>query len=175
MISLAPMSGYELAQRVDQTIANFWQISKSQVYGELSRLEELELVKGTDVEQERRPDKRTYEVTANGSQALDQWLAKPGHGPRRLRSGLLLKVFFAHRMTRERFAELLAANRMEAEQERDHLGEIVELLANQADAVYSRATALYGLRQAEAALRWIDEVEASLPNTEPKRTRSKRS
>ncbi|MEX0873784.1 MAG: PadR family transcriptional regulator [Actinomycetota bacterium] len=175
MISLAPMSGYELALRVDRTIANFWQISKSQVYGELSRLEELGLVLGTDVEQSRRPDKRTYEVTASGSEALDEWLVGPGHGSRRLRSGLLLKVFFAHRMTQERFSELLVGYRAEAEAERDHLAPIVESLAGSSDAYFTRATALYGLRQAEASLAWIGEVEASYPKSSSARKRSNRS
>ncbi len=169
MLSLVPMSGYELTQSVDKTIAHFWQISKSQVYGELSRLEELGLVKGTEVEQERLPDKRMYEITEAGLQALDAWLAGEGHGPRRLRSGLLLKTFFAHRMSEERFTELLSSYRVEAEDERKHLSEIVELLdPSIPETFYSRATALYGLRQAEAALQWISEIEASIPKRRTK-------
>src|SRR5688572_29132081 len=91
MLSLAPMSGYELTQSVDKTIAHFWTISKSQVYGELTRLEELGLVSGTDVEQERLPDKRTYELTDLGGRALDAWLESAGTESSRLRSVPLLK------------------------------------------------------------------------------------
>ncbi len=164
MLSLVGMSGYELNQNVDKSIANFWQISKSQVYGELSRLEELGLVQSTEVEQERLPDKRTYELTEAGSAALDDWLSAPGHGPRRLRSGLLLKTFFAHRMTGDRFVRLLEEYRDQAEVDRKYLAEVIEKLdPGLPETFYSRATALYGLRQAEAALAWIDEVEKSIP------------
>lgn len=164
MLSLVPMSGYELNQNVDKSIANFWQISKSQVYGELSRLEELGLVRSTEVEQERLPDKRTYELTDSGAAALDDWLSAPGHGPRRLRSGLLLKTFFAHRMTGNRFVRLLEEYRGQAELEREYLTEVIEKLDPELpETFYTRATALYGLRQAEAALTWIDEVSKSIP------------
>jgi PadR family transcriptional regulator AphA len=164
MLSLSPMSGYELNQNVDKSIANFWQISKSQVYGELSRLEQLGLVRSTEVEQERLPDKRTYQLTDAGAAALDDWLSAPGHGPRRLRSGLLLKTFFAHRMDGERFVRLLEEYRGQAEVEREYLAEVIESLdPSLPETFYSRATALYGLRQAETALAWIDEVKKSLP------------
>jgi DNA-binding PadR family transcriptional regulator len=164
MLSLSPMSGYELNQNVGKSIANFWQISKSQVYGELSRLEELGLVRSTEVEQERLPDKRTYELTEAGATALDEWLSAPGHGPRRLRSGLLLKTFFAHRMTGDRFVRLLDEYRNQAQVEREYLTEVIENLDPQLpETFYTRATALYGLRQAEAGLAWVDEVKKSVP------------
>ena len=164
MLSLSPMSGYELNRNVDKSIANFWQISKSQVYGELSRLEELGLVQSTEVEQERLPDKRTYELTKAGAAALDGWLSAPGHGPRRLRSGLLLKTFFARRMTADRFVQLLEEYRDQAEVERSYLAEVIERLDPELpETFYARATALYGLRQAETALSWIDEVQKSIP------------
>lgn len=164
MLSLSPMSGYELNQNVDNSIANFWQISKSQVYGELARLEDLGLVQSTEVEQARLPDKRTYELTEPGARAFDEWLSAPGHGPRRLRSGLLLKTFFAHRMTADRFVLLLEEYRSEAEAERAYLAQVIEELSpDLPETFYTRATALYGLRQAEAALKWVDEVEKSMP------------
>ena len=49
LLSIAPMSGYDLHQAVDRSIRHMWPISKSQVYAELARLEPLDLIAGTDV------------------------------------------------------------------------------------------------------------------------------
>ena len=169
MLSLAPMSGYELTASVDKTIAHFWTISKSQVYGELSRLEELGLVTGTDVAQERAPDKRSYELTSTGAEVLDTWLVSAVAERSRLRSPQLLKMFFAHRLDRERFEALLDRYRSEAEVSAEQLKTIVDILEATPEAYYARATAVVGLRSAEGVLAAIDEIASDMPST---RTRS---
>jgi DNA-binding PadR family transcriptional regulator len=55
LLSISPMSGYELHQAVARSIARFWPISKSQVYAGLGRLEPLGMVEGTEVPQQRLP------------------------------------------------------------------------------------------------------------------------
>ena len=168
MLSLAPMSGYELAGSVDKTIAHFWTISKSQVYGELARLEERELVRGTDIEQERLPDKRTYELTPEGGRVLDEWLAGSGAEYSRLRSVPLLKMFFAHRLKRDGIEDLLDRHRAGAETARAQLETIVEMLADVPEAFFTRATALVGLRSAEGTLKALDEIRETIPGKRTK-------
>lgn len=162
LLSMAPASGYEVAQRADLSIANFWPISKSQVYGELQRLENLGQVRGTDVAQDKVPDKRVYELTTSGAEQLDAWLSEPTYEPNRGRVAFLVKVFFAHRMPRDRFRKLLERYRSEAERERAYLQQIVDEL-DAPQAWFTRATALYGLRNAEATIAWADEVTATMP------------
>jgi DNA-binding PadR family transcriptional regulator len=58
LLSKAPASGYQLAQEVDGAISNFWPMSKSNVYGELVRLEGLGFIAGSDVSQAKLPNKR---------------------------------------------------------------------------------------------------------------------
>jgi DNA-binding PadR family transcriptional regulator len=164
MLSLAPMSGYELLANVGKTIAHFWTISKSQTYAELARLEGLGLLAGTDVAQEGAPDKRTYTLTDDGVAALEGWLAQPSFGETTTRSHVLLKVFFAYRMPGEVFAAMLETYRQEAEATRAHLASIVDLLEGLPETFYPRATALLGMRTAEATVRWVDEVRSSVPS-----------
>jgi DNA-binding PadR family transcriptional regulator len=163
MLSLHHVSGYELTQTVENTIAHFWTISKSQVYGELARLEELGLVVGTDVSQERLPDKRIYELTAEGGRVLDDWLEQPTHERSKLRSGPLLKLFFAHRLQPDAFDALLDRYAENARRARDELGAIVEALKDEPSWFYQSATALIGLRNAESVLGAIDEIRATQP------------
>ena len=164
LLSISPMSGYDLARSADRSIANFWPVAKSQVYAELTRLSELGYVRSTEVAQEKLPDKHVHELTAHGAAALDAWLDSPGYERSRSRHGFLLKAFFGHRMTPDRFRSLVEEYRREAEAERDHLARIVELLAEVPEAFFARATALMGLRTHEAVLRWADEVGSSIPS-----------
>ncbi len=170
LLSWHPMSGYDIAQAVDRSIANFWPIAKSQVYRELPRLEELGLVAGTDVQQVGVPNKRTYELTDDGAAALDAWLAGPDIASERTRSGMLVKLFFAHRMGAPEAAGLVGRHRSEAEKQASHLRRVVDELAGVPHARFSRLTALYGLRHAEATLAWADEVSRDLAEA-PKRRR----
>lgn len=162
LLSLAPMSGYDLAQAADRSIANFWPISKSQVYSELGRLDDLGLVRGVEVSQEKLPDKRRYEITEAGAEVLDAWLVEPGWEPDRHRVGFLVKMFFGHRLAPDRMLGLLDEYRAEAVRYRDYLREVVDALAEVPEAVYQRATALLGLRGTEATIRWADEVRDEL-------------
>ena len=87
LLSIVPMSGYDLVQAADAAVGRFWPVSKSQVYAELARLEPLGLVRGTEIAQERRPDKRVFRLTGRGEEALDAWLEsadrqRPGSGCR---------------------------------------------------------------------------------------------
>ena len=66
LLSIVPMSGYDLFQAVERSVGRFWPISKSQVYAELPRLESAGLIQGTDVHQERLPDKRVFRLTEAG-------------------------------------------------------------------------------------------------------------
>ena len=153
-----PMSGYELAARVEQSISNFWPIARSQVYGELARLESLGYLEGNDVPQDRLPDKRVYTVTEPGREALDAWLADGEVPPARVRSVLLVKLFLAARMPADVLARMLADVRARAEVDRDTFAGIAERLEGQPGWAEPRVTALYGLRHAEATLAWLDEI-----------------
>ncbi len=150
------MSRYDLALLVQRTIAHFWTIAKSQVYRELDRLETLGYVHGTEVRQKRLPDKRVYVLTPAGEQAFDAWLQVPDAERTRFRSAYLVKVFFANRMPSQTFVELLRRYRDGNELWRQEVDSIVARLRGVQDAAYMRATALLGLRIAEAMVAWAD-------------------
>ena len=56
-------SGYELAKRIDVSVANFGHALPTQIYGELRVVEEQVRGAGRGVEQERRLNKRAFAVT----------------------------------------------------------------------------------------------------------------
>lgn len=171
LLSRGKMSGYDLVQFAQRTIGNFWTIAKSQVYGELARLERLGYVRGSDVRQERRPDKRTFTLTGEGRAALDAWLTSAGHEPDRIRSAFLVKVFFGDRMRPAAFAEMIDAYRERAGAAAGQLRRVASFLESDPDAAFMRATALLGLRINEAAQAWAEEVATTLPRRTVGKTR----
>jgi DNA-binding PadR family transcriptional regulator len=172
LLSQSPASGYQLAQQVDGPISNFWPMSKSNVYGELVRLEELGLVEASDISQVKLPNKRVFHLTAAGEAALDAWLREPTFRKERRKNSLLVKMLFADRLAPGHIAELVEAARDEAEAERARLAAIVDVLEEFPAAQWGRSTALFGLRHAEATLAWADEMRRQLDQlSEPRSTR----
>jgi DNA-binding PadR family transcriptional regulator len=124
-----------------------------------ARLEAAGLVSATEVAQQRRPDKRVYAITEAGEDALQAWLESAELGHERRRHPLLLRVYFGERIPPGRLASLLAAERARLEAARDQHAATVARLEGDQEAVWRRATALYGVRCAEGQLAWLDEVE----------------
>jgi DNA-binding PadR family transcriptional regulator len=72
-----PASGLDLARRFDRSIGFFWSATHQQIYRVLARMEADGWVRSAAVEQQGRPDKKVYEVTATGRDELTSWLGSP--------------------------------------------------------------------------------------------------
>lgn len=72
-----PSSGLELARRFEKSIGFFWHATHQQIYRVLARMESDGWVTVTEVAQSGRPDKRVYDVSPAGADALAAWLAEP--------------------------------------------------------------------------------------------------
>lgn len=84
-------SGYDLAKDFDASVANFWMASPQQLYRELDRLAEQGLIHARVVQQERRPNKRMFSLTAAGHDAIQQFTTKAPK-PSVIRDELMVKV-----------------------------------------------------------------------------------
>jgi PadR family transcriptional regulator AphA len=93
LLSLGPMSGYDIRQLIPRSIGHFWSESYGQIYPGLKRLEAAGLVEKKTERQKGKPDRNLYSLTAAGRDQLQDWLKLPVE--REVpRSELLLKVFF---------------------------------------------------------------------------------
>ncbi|MEU2060300.1 PadR family transcriptional regulator [Streptomyces sp. NPDC013455] len=85
-------SGYDLAKQFDASVANFWMATPQQLYRELERMQAEGLIAARVVEQERRPNKRLFSLTAAGMAAVRAYAAEPPGKPTTIRDELLVKV-----------------------------------------------------------------------------------
>src|SRR5262252_552458 len=118
LLTFREMSGYDLKQLINKNITHFyWSPAKSQIYGELRRLESHGLVTMREVPQTLRPDKRLYHITSKGIEAMQHWLEHSGVEPDSYKSALLLKVFFGHMLSPSTTVRLLEERRKQIAQE----------------------------------------------------------
>ena len=77
LLAREALSGYDLKQRMKGRVGYFWNAGHSQIYPELARLEDGGFVTHSVVEQRDRPDKKVYEITGSGLEALKDWVTQP--------------------------------------------------------------------------------------------------
>jgi DNA-binding PadR family transcriptional regulator len=162
LVSVRPTTGHDLAAYAERSIGQFFPLTRSHVYSELDRLCQLGLLDVTEVPQERFPTKRVYEITPQGVEQLDDWLAETALPPERQRNLFLVHVFFGDHVSPERMASLLDAYETAALAYRDRLSELVDRLAHRPESRFRRATALFGLAQVQAKLDWLEQVRPIL-------------
>ena len=97
LLAKEPAHGYELKLALEQTFgAAYPSPNIGQIYVTLKRLEADGLVRSQDVAQTTRPNKRVYELTPAGREAVAAWVDEPSDGPR-VRDDFFTKLILAPR------------------------------------------------------------------------------
>lgn len=161
MLALAgERSGYELARRAERGIAYLWTPSRSQIYKVLPRLVAFGFARARRVEQDRRPNKALYQVTAAGLEALRAWLEEVDEEPVDP-VDFPLKVFLCDFASPETALAQLAAYRRFLER---RLQAYEQMEAEEAGLPrgYPGHVLQHGLTRVRATLAWIDETTAAI-------------
>jgi len=176
MLTLQPMSGYDIRKTVDASIAHFWNESYGQIYPILKALEREGLITANSSGHGFR-NRQEYAITPEGRAALEAWLSTP---PRKeiVRNELLLKLFFARNAPlnrsfnhleeyrRSQVAELQHFRRMERQLAREH--------STHADLPYWLTTLRFGIRHCEATIRWAEDAIRELQKSAHRKRKADR-
>ncbi|MBI2681690.1 MAG: PadR family transcriptional regulator, partial [Acidobacteriales bacterium] len=91
LLTLKPMSGYELKKLMQGSIAHFWTESYGQIYPALRKLASECLAQRKTERSSGKPERQVYRITTKGRTVLRRWLeSEPRVQPPR--SELLLKL-----------------------------------------------------------------------------------
>lgn len=83
LLAKEPAHGYELKTQLEQIFGEAYPTpSIGQIYVTLQRLERDGMVRGQEVIQSTRPNKRVYELTESGREAVIGWIDSTSEGPR---------------------------------------------------------------------------------------------
>lgn len=92
LLARQPATGYDLSRQFKGSVGFFWNASHQQVYQQLKQMHADGWLSYQEQAQTDRPDKKIYQLTAAGQEALSQWLAG-AVAPPKTRDALLVKLY----------------------------------------------------------------------------------
>ncbi|MBF6352156.1 MULTISPECIES: PadR family transcriptional regulator [Nocardia] len=151
-------SGYDLLKRFENSMANVWAATQSQLYGELGRLEREGLI---EIAAEGPRRRKLYAITETGRHALRDWLATPDSTP--ARSSRLLRVFLLSEVDTPAALAFFADIEQRAEAELAHLTTLLEQIPwDTGDNDFGRIALEHGLRHYRMEADWARWATARL-------------
>ena len=158
-----PMSGYDIVGMVEGSIGYFWNVTRSQVYRELNRLAEAELVEmGESGARARRP----YTITGAGRRAFLNWLALPP-GPDIIRLPFLLRYFFGQHLDPQTLRAFVDLHRPQHEQRLQYFESLIPKLVE--DQPFMAHVAELGVAYERTMLAWFDSIPKEQERQQAKR------
>jgi DNA-binding PadR family transcriptional regulator len=165
LLTIQPMSGYDLGQTIRGSVGHFWNESYGQIYPNLKKLAADGFVSSKTERQKGKPDRHIYSITKKGRERLANWLAVPPQ-PEIPRNELLLKLFFGvqtspqiligylEHMIQSETAILKELTRIEHE--------ILAQNQQYPDVPYWKMASHFGQFELEAHVRWAEETLTEL-------------
>jgi DNA-binding PadR family transcriptional regulator len=153
-------SGYDLHARAGGSVGFIWAPARSQLYAVLKRLAADGLVRGRQVVQTDRPDKRMFSLTEAGRATLRDWLDRVEPIEPEDRDGVLLKLFFGAFGDPEAGRLQLLDYRERVEQRLATYREIEPTFDGETGTAALRRlqTLRLGIALMQASLAWTDET-----------------
>lgn len=155
-----PLTGWDLVATAQKVIGDFWSLTQSQVYRELTTMAEAGLVEAGE---RGKRDRKPYAITEAGRAAFTSWIEQEP-GPETIRFPLLLTLAFGAHLPAARLAAFLAQHR---ELHARRLSGYAELRAAVHTAgaepnPYALATLDFGMIYERAVLDWFDRLPKAM-------------
>lgn len=146
-----PASGYDLKQRFERSMRHVWAATQSQVYTELGRLADDELI---EVSAEGARGRKVYAVTPAGRAELTRWIREPQHTP--VHNVELLKTFMLAEVPADDAQVFLTRLIDEAQDRRAELQGVRDEVSWDASAsdLFGRVALEWGLRYVDFQVEW---------------------
>lgn len=173
LLTYQDSTGYDLTKIFEDSLNNFWHAQSSQIYRELSRMEQKGWVVSRSIVQDKRPNKRLYTITAEGRKALQEWLNDTAFAFDNPHEPLLVRVFFGANAPEATLGLLRACRDMCLAALNTSPENVNENISRYAAAVsdgthkrpYWEMTLDYGMAQARMTAEWaqrcIDQLEGA--------------
>jgi DNA-binding PadR family transcriptional regulator len=161
MLSIQPMSGYDIRKEIGESIGYFWREGYGRIYPSLKQLEAKGLIARREGARGKGRQRQAYSLTAKGGGKLRDWLAlRPqAQAPR---NELLLKLFFGRlapdAAIRRHVALFGDEQRVALETYRAWEKELRNTQSNRPDLAYWLAAVSYGRHLSQALADWSDET-----------------
>jgi len=173
MLTIAPMSGYDIKKVTEFSIGNFWNENYGHIYPMLKKMAEEGLAEKRVEEGEGRPSRHVYEITDKGREELREWLMQPmEHSP--VRNEMLLRLFFGGHAPTEYLVTMIKEQRGAITQRLETLDWVAAGMEDNRDGdmsrelVFMEMTLDFGRRMSREAIRWCDDTLVRLCDIQEK-------
>jgi DNA-binding PadR family transcriptional regulator len=166
------MSGYDIKRSFDRAVHFVWNAADSQIYRELRRMEEEDLISSRLIHQDGKPNKRLYQLTPQGTKVLDDWLVSPVEPPYD-KEPFLMRMFFMGRVEGEAVLRVLNERRDKLQSLLAVAGERHERFADLSrtehpEILWWQVRLIEGYQRIHTAqLGWINELIADVESGAP--------
>jgi len=165
LLSYKPMTGYDLKKMLDYPMGFFWVAQMSQVYRELNILKKKGLVKSEVEPQEKRPDRKVYQITKEGRETFLSWLNKfPDQLSELYRSRFLMRIFFSSRIKLDELTFQIKRYKKEKEERLRYLNKVEQWINDYSreeklkdDTFYWNLIVKKEYKSIAAGTEWADE------------------
>lgn len=153
-----PLTGWDLVATAQRVIGDFWSLTPSQVYRELTTMATAGLIEAGE---RGTRDRRPFALTPTGRAAFADWLDRPP-AAESIRFPLLLTISFARHLPPYRLAEFLREHRAEhARRLAGYTGQLATWrAAGLGDDPFAPAALEFGIRYEQAVVDWFDALPA---------------
>jgi DNA-binding PadR family transcriptional regulator len=164
----SPMTGYELKKIFTTPVGYGWRAYDTQIYRELKALEQAGFVRGQVEAGRGGPQRRVYEPTFQGLQALRDWLVSPLEDASQ-KSELTTRIWSLDLFPPGALDRLIASVRQQTQEQLEHMsGRREELrrvfgppeIASDPTVVGRLLVLEHEIQLAQLKLRWLERVEA---------------
>lgn len=158
-----PMHGYELYKylNTDGVLNQIWNIKQSLLYAMLDKLEEMGLIRAELLNTGTLPVKREFHITGKGESLFWEWVNTPVSHPRDMRVEFLAKVTFLQQLDRQKYGELLDAQK---EMAVGWLDSLHQRMSEEESDIPGKMVMDYKQSQIEAMITWLDFNRNNPPN-----------
>ncbi|SET35668.1 transcriptional regulator, PadR family [Oceanobacillus limi] len=161
-------TGYAIKQMIDTSLNHFWKISYGQIYPILNELVTDKLATVVEIPQVGKPNKKEYQLTDKGKDALQAWLQDPLQQIPVEKNELLLKLFFARHQDQSHTIQHLDNFYRQLSERLDTYHSIEQLIKEHSkahpDSQFWLFTLDYGKRITKAAMEWCEDTKKKLNN-----------
>ncbi len=158
-----PMTGWDLMTTAEQGIGDFWSLTQSQVYRELSSMAKAGLI---EAGARGRRDRQPFTITDAGRGAFRTWVAEEP-GMETIRFPLLLRLVFGEHVPPDRLSAFIAHHEgIHRERLAGYQAIRASIPAAYIDAnPFSISTLDFGIRYEQAVTEWFTELPEAIRGT----------
>ncbi|MDY2966118.1 MAG: PadR family transcriptional regulator [Megasphaera massiliensis] len=167
LLSKEPMAGYDIKKAFEGEIGDFWYSNHSQIYPELSRMEQDGFIIGHEEVVGSKLTKKKYTITEAGKALFNEWLAESLSSLPPTRDEFAMKVYFMDSSEDPLLVALFQEEILRHEEKLDYLQSRWKALfaeKGKEETHFGHALILErAIRREQDLLAWLHEAYKRLP------------